>query len=70
MPGGITGLPSPWVMSFNTKTLKYDHESLDTQAQERFPWRGPATTENYKPELSSEKAPHINKPVTNCLKIK
>jgi hypothetical protein len=35
-----------------------------TQTHERLRWRGPATTENYRPDLSSERASHVNKPVT------
>jgi hypothetical protein len=40
-----------------------------TQNRERLRWRGPATTENYRPDLSSERALHISKPVQNCLMI-
>jgi hypothetical protein len=32
--------------------------------EEKFHWRGPEKTENYKSVLSSERAPHINKPIT------
>jgi hypothetical protein len=46
-----------------TKTIKYAHESRGTQTQERLRWRCPATTENYRPDISSERAPHINKPI-------
>jgi hypothetical protein len=45
------------------ETLNYGHQSRRTQNRERLRWRGPATTENYRPDLSSERAPHICKPV-------
>jgi hypothetical protein len=46
------------------EAIKYAHESRGTQARERLRWRGPETAENYRPDPSSERAPHINKPVT------
>jgi hypothetical protein len=30
----------------------------------RLRWRCPAKTENYRPDFSSERAPHNNKPAT------
>jgi hypothetical protein len=37
------------------ETIKYGNESRGTQARERLRWWDPATTENYRPVLSSEK---------------
>jgi hypothetical protein len=31
---------------------------------DRLHWQGPAATINYRPNLSSGRAPHINKPTT------
>jgi hypothetical protein len=44
--------------------VKYGNESRGIQTRERLRWRGPAMTENYRPDLSLEIAPDINKPVT------
>jgi hypothetical protein len=44
--------------------IKYGHDSRGTQTRERMCWRGPATSENYRPDLLSERAPHITEPVT------
>jgi hypothetical protein len=44
--------------------INYAHESYGTQILERLHWRFPAKTENYRPDFSSERAPHINKPET------
>jgi hypothetical protein len=41
--------------------LKYGHESHGTQTHERLHWWDLETTENYRPDLSSERASHINK---------
>jgi hypothetical protein len=45
-----------------TGTIEYGLESCGTQAREGLRWGGPAATVNYRPVLSSERAPHINKP--------
>jgi hypothetical protein len=37
-----------------------------TRTQEWLRWRGLAAIVNGRPVLSSERAPHINKPATNC----
>jgi hypothetical protein len=49
---------------FKKKTVKYCHESRGARTREILHWRNPATTENYRADLSSERAPHINKPIT------
>jgi hypothetical protein len=41
--------------------IKYANESRVTQTREILRLRCPATTENYRPDLSSERVPHINK---------
>jgi hypothetical protein len=46
------------------ETIKYAHESRGTQIGERLRWRCTAKTEYYRPDFSSERAPHINKPET------
>jgi hypothetical protein len=46
------------------ETIKYVHESRGTQTCERLRWRCPAKTENYRPDFSSERAPHVNKSIT------
>jgi hypothetical protein len=50
------------------ESIKYTHVSRETQTRERLRWRGPSTIENYRPDLSSERAPHVNK-LRNCLII-
>jgi hypothetical protein len=42
------------------ETINYGHQS---RGHERLRWRGSATIENYRPDLSSERAPHVCKPV-------
>jgi hypothetical protein len=44
--------------------VKYGHKSRGIQARERLRWRCPPTTGNYRSDFSSEREPHINKPVT------
>jgi hypothetical protein len=46
------------------ETINYAHESRGTQIRERLHWRCPAKTEKYRPDFSSERAPHIIKPET------
>jgi hypothetical protein len=46
------------------ETVKHGHEYRMARTRERLHWRGPAATVNYRPDLSSERAPHINKPAT------
>jgi hypothetical protein len=57
--------PSRLGESKKIEIVKYGHESRGTQTQERLPWRCPATTENYRLDLSSEKASHIKESVTS-----
>jgi hypothetical protein len=46
------------------ETINYAHESRGSQIKKRLRWRYPAKTEKYRPNFSSERAPHINKPET------
>jgi hypothetical protein len=76
-PGGITEL-TLFLEEINTGTwpsrlgervskieaIKYARDSRGTQTRESLHWRCPATTENYRHDLSSERSPHINKPET------
>jgi hypothetical protein len=41
------------------ETINYTHKSRGTQI-----WRCPAETDKNRPDFSSERAPHINKPET------
>jgi hypothetical protein len=50
--------------TLESETVKYGHESRGNQTQESLRWRGPAAVVNDRLIPSSEKAPHINKPVT------
>jgi hypothetical protein len=45
-------------------TIKHGLESRRTQTQVGLSWQGPATTVNYRPVLSSERALQNNKPTT------
>jgi hypothetical protein len=47
-----------------SEAVKYTHDFLGNQHQERKSWQGPATTENYRPILSLETAPHMRKLIT------
>jgi hypothetical protein len=40
------------------------HDCQGTWTPERLRWRGPAANINYSAKLSSERAPHMNKPAT------
>jgi hypothetical protein len=46
------------------EAIKYAHESRGTQMWERLHLPCPAKAENYRPDFSSERVPHINKPAT------
>jgi hypothetical protein len=50
--------------SLKSETVKYDHESHETRTREWQRWRAPAVVVNDRPVLSSQRALHINKPVT------
>jgi hypothetical protein len=50
--------------SLEFETVKYDRESHWTRTREWLRWRGPAIIVNNRSVLSSERQPHINKPVT------
>jgi hypothetical protein len=48
--------------SLESETVKYGHESHGTRTRKWLLWRGPAAKVNDRPVLSSERAPHTNKP--------
>jgi hypothetical protein len=50
--------------SLKSETVKYGHESHGTRTQKLVRWGGPERIVNDSPVLSSERAPHINKPAT------
>jgi hypothetical protein len=50
--------------SLESETVNYDHESEGSRIRKCLRWRGPGAVVNDRPVLSSEKAPHINKPAT------
>jgi hypothetical protein len=47
-----------------SERVKYGRESNGTRTPEWLRWRGLAAIVNDRPVLSSERAPHINKPAT------
>jgi hypothetical protein len=76
VPGGITGRYKYGDLVLQvegvskTGTIEYGLESTGTQTREGLRWRGPTATVNYRPVLSSEKAPHFKKPSTVRQKTK
>jgi hypothetical protein len=50
--------------SLESETVKFGRESHGTRTRKRLSWRGPAAIVNDRPVLSSERAPHINRPAT------
>jgi hypothetical protein len=50
--------------SLKSETVKYSREPQGTRTRERLHWQGPAAYTKDRPVLSSERAPHINKPAT------
>jgi hypothetical protein len=50
--------------SLESETVKYDHVSHGTRTRERLRWQQPGAIVNDRLVLSSERAPHINKPAT------
>jgi hypothetical protein len=50
--------------TLESETVKHGHESRGTPTQEQLLWRGPAAIVNDRPVLSSDRAPHVNNPVT------
>jgi hypothetical protein len=50
--------------SLESETVKYGHESHETRPENYICWRGSAAKVNDRHVLSSERAPHINKPAT------
>jgi hypothetical protein len=60
-----TGGPDvPGWGSLESETVKYGHESHRTQTSEWLRWWVPAAIVSDRPILSSQRAPHINKPET------
>jgi hypothetical protein len=54
--------------SLESETVKYDQESHRTWTRKWLCWKGPAAVVNDRPILSSERAPHINKPAADSNK--
>jgi hypothetical protein len=50
--------------SLESETVRYGYENHGTRTREWLRWRRPAAIGNRRPVLSSEKAPHVNKPAT------
>jgi hypothetical protein len=46
------------------ETVKHGHEPCGTLIPEWLRWRGPAAIVNDRPVLSSDRAPHMDKPAT------
>jgi hypothetical protein len=53
---------TPGWRSLKFETIEYAHESHSTRTGERLRCRGPAETVNYRPLLSSMRAPHNGNP--------
>jgi hypothetical protein len=51
-----------------SETVKYAREFQGTRTRERLRWQGPAAYTNERTVLSSERAPHKNKTVSNSYK--
>jgi hypothetical protein len=49
--------------NLKSETIKYGHESKETQIQETLRWREPAAYTKDRPVLSPERAPHKNSTV-------
>jgi hypothetical protein len=50
--------------SLKSETVKYGRKSQGARTREWLRWLGPAAIVNDRPVLSSERAPHIDKPAT------
>jgi hypothetical protein len=50
--------------SLESETIKFGHESHGSRTRKGLRWRGPGAVVNDRPILSSERAPHIDKPAT------
>jgi hypothetical protein len=50
--------------SLESETVNYGHESNGSRTRRCLRWQGPGAIVNDRPVLSSERAPHINKPAT------
>jgi hypothetical protein len=50
--------------SLKSETVKYGRESKGARTREWLLWLGLAAIVNDRPVLSSERAPHINRPAT------
>jgi hypothetical protein len=50
--------------SLESETVNYGHESRGSRTRKCLHWQGPGAIVNDRPVLSSETAPHINKPAT------
>jgi hypothetical protein len=50
--------------SLESETVNYGHEFHGSRTRKCLHWQGPGAIVNNRPVLSSERAPHVNKPVT------
>jgi hypothetical protein len=50
--------------SLKSEIVNYGHESHGSRTRKCLHWQGPGAIVNDRPVLSSEIAPHINKPAT------
>jgi hypothetical protein len=50
--------------SLESETVNYGHESHGSRIRKCLHWHGSGAIVNDRPVLSSERAPHINKPAT------
>jgi hypothetical protein len=50
--------------SLESERVNYGHESHGSRTRKYLHWQGPGAIVNDRPVLSSERAPHINKPAT------
>jgi hypothetical protein len=48
--------------NLESETVNYGHEPHASLTRKCLHWQGPGATVNDRPVLSSERAPHINKP--------
>jgi hypothetical protein len=53
-----------WVIGGDSETVKHDHESHGSWKWGWLLWWGPAAVVNYRPVISSGRAPHINTATT------
>jgi hypothetical protein len=60
----ISTVPLPVVGGDEKENLESETVKYGTRTRKWQRWRGPEAIVNDRPDLSSERAPHINKPAT------